>query len=90
MEEDARKCAWCGKEFYPLDGRQKYCSVECREHAHVFNRLPKPPKKKGTNPTYVCSREDCKIYNKKLANHCNGLIEVLPDTMKCSFYKEKR
>lgn len=82
-----RKCAWCGKEFQPVDGRQIYCSVKCREAAKNFNRPRTYKERPGINK---CDREDCRIYKEKMQNHCNGLIEVPDDPMKCKFYKEKK
>ena len=28
-----RKCLFCGSEYRPVSGRQKYCSEKCRDHA---------------------------------------------------------
>ena len=84
MEDEFRKCAWCGKEYVPEDKRQKYCSVLCRERAKNFNRsreYKRPPKGR------ICDRDDCQIFTLRMANHCNGLVEVPEE---CSFYKERK
>lgn len=89
MEDGSRKCAWCKKEFFPTDKRQKYCSVKCREQAKNFfrSREYKRPLAKGQA---ACNRKDCKLYRDKLANHCDALTEVPKDIMVCGFYKEKK
>ena len=84
-----RKCAWigCTNEFVPSDPRQIYCCKECREKARNYKKFkPGRPLREGQK---VCDREDCLIWTKKIANHCNGLIEVPEDLMECKFYKPK-
>ena len=87
MESVFRRCVWCGKEYFPEDKRQKYCSPECRERAKNFNRVReyKRPPRGGR----VCTRDDCKMFKINIANHCNGLTEVPADTSLCKFFKEK-
>ena len=89
MGDVFRKCAWigCTNEFFPKDERQIYCCPECRERAKNYRRprTYKEPKKEVKK----CNREDCQIYSKTLANHCNGLTEVPDDLWTCGFYKKK-
>ena len=58
---------------------------EGRETDYRRPRTYKEPKKEVKK----CNREDCQIYSKTLANHCNGLTEVPDDLWTCGFYKKK-
>lgn len=87
MGSGTRKCAYigCTNEFIPSDPRQIYCCPACREKAKNWHRPRVYKEPKGE--VRKCTREDCKIYSKTLANHCNGLVEVPEDIERCSFFK---
>lgn len=87
--DEIRRCAWigCRKEFTPRDPRQIYCCKSCSDKARNFKRYR--PVKNEKPAKLVCDREDCIIWKRVRANHCDGLVEVPEDTSTCSFYKRK-
>lgn len=46
-------CAICGKEFVPLDPRNKFCSLLCKEAARKLNRDRWRDSHPGYNTEYM-------------------------------------
>jgi hypothetical protein len=49
---DSRECGWCGDEFTPKYGQQRFCSISCAKRHHGHQYTPKPEIRRVERPPY--------------------------------------
>jgi hypothetical protein len=49
---DSRLCGWCGENFAPKYGQQRFCSISCATRKHPHEYEPRPEIRRVERPPY--------------------------------------